>query len=166
MKTVTCTLLAFLAAGPAFAGAASDMMKKATTSESGQNYKAQALAKIGMDVTASPAGAKAYIISPANGATVSSPVKVQFGLTGMGIAPAGVQKENTGHHHLLIDNPVLEAGPMPANNPQVVHFGGGQTEAMVTLKPGKHTLQLMLGDWKHAPHSPAVASETITITVK
>ena len=119
-----------------------------------------------MDVTPSPAGAKVYIIEPKDGATVSSPFKVVFGLSGMGIAPAGTQVDNTGHHHLLVDNPKYDANaPLPKSD-QIVHFGGGQTEGMVTLKPGKHTLQLVLGDWKHQPHNPAVVSEVVNVTVK
>jgi hypothetical protein len=117
--------------------------------------------------TKSPAGAKAYIISPKNGATVTSPFLVQFGLKGMGVAPAGVTNPNTGHHHLLIDlaqTPDLNV-PMPAND-HIKHFGGGQTETELTLPPGKHTLQLMLGDATHTPFDPPVMSEKITITVK
>ena len=118
------------------------------------------------DVTPSPQGAKAYFIEPKDGAEVRGPVKVLFGLTGMGIAPAGKQHDNTGHHHLLIDGPAFEPGkPLPATD-QVRHFGNGQTEATIVLPPGKHTLQLLLGDWKHQPHQPPVMSETITITVK
>jgi hypothetical protein len=116
--------------------------------------------------TPSPPGAEVYIISPANGAKVHSPVHVVFGLKGMGIAPAGVKFENTGHHHLLIDIDVpkdLEA-PLPASE-HIVHFGKGQTEAQVPLSPGKHTLQLLLGDMNHIPHSPPVVSKKITITV-
>ena len=142
------------------------MIQKGMNSDTTKNYSAQALAKIGMDVTPSPKGAKAYIIEPKEGATVSSPFKVVFGLSGMGIAPAGTQVDNTGHHHLLIDNPTYDANsPLPKND-QIKHFGGGQTEAMVTLKPGKHTLQLVLGDWKHQPHNPAVVSEVVNVTVK
>lgn len=116
--------------------------------------------------TAAPAGAKVYFISPANGATVSSPVTVVMGLSGMGIAPAGTQMEATGHHHLLIDNPTVDFTlPLPTSE-QIVHFGKGQTETTITLKPGTHTLQLVLGDWKHQPFSPVVQSEAITITVK
>lgn len=145
---------------------ANDYVKKGLNSNTTKNTIAQGMAKIGMDFTPSPSGARVYIVEPRNGATVSSPVKVVFGLAPvMGIAPAGVQKDNTGHHHLLIDNPAVEAGPLP-DNEQVRHFGGGQTETMLTLKPGKHTLQLVLGDWKHAPHNPPVQSEPITITVK
>jgi hypothetical protein len=116
--------------------------------------------------TAAPADAKAYIISPADGATVTSPFKVQFGLTGMGIAPAGTQVENTGHHHLLIDAPTVDfTVPLPSND-QVKHFGKGQTETTLDLKPGTHKLQLVFADWKHQAFTPPVQSETITITVK
>ena len=116
--------------------------------------------------TAAPANAKLYIVSPVAGATVKSPVTVVFGLTGMGIAPAGVQFENTGHHHLLIDTDIpKDAGmPLPATD-NIRHFGKGQTEAVIDLKPGKHTLQLVLGDHLHIPFNPVVASAKITITV-
>ena len=163
LATLATLLVLPLAAA---AGDASDAMKKATQSDTTQNMKAKALSKIGMDYTPSPTGAKVYIISPANGAEVKGPVKVVFGLSGMGIAPAGVQSENTGHHHLLVDNPTIDTNAALPTTDQVKHFGKGQTEATVELKPGKHTLQLVLGDWKHQPHSPAVISETITITVK
>jgi hypothetical protein len=117
--------------------------------------------------TASPPGAEVYIISPKDGATVHSPVPVQFGLKGMGVAPAGVKFENTGHHHLLIDSdaPTDAAAPLPATD-KIVHFGKGQTETtLATLTPGKHTLQLLLGDQNHIPHNPPVISRKITITV-
>lgn len=118
------------------------------------------------DRMASPADAQVYIISPKDGAKVSSPVTVQFGLKGMGIAPAGVKIENTGHHHLLIDAdaPTDLSQPLPASE-KVVHFGKGQTETQVKLTPGKHTLQLLLGDSTHVPHNPPVISKKITITV-
>lgn len=116
--------------------------------------------------TAAPQGARAYIVSPADGATVSSPFTIVFGLSGMGIAPAGVQAENTGHHHLLIDNPTVNfAVPMGASD-QLIHFGGGQTETSLSLPKGTHTLQIVLGDWKHQSFNPTVASETITVTVQ
>lgn len=117
--------------------------------------------------TPAPEGAKAYIISPENGATVSSPVTVVFGLEGMGVAPAGVDKPNTGHHHLLIDVDGLPAAdqPIPADD-QHKHFGGGQTQVSIELSPGMHTLQLVLGDMGHVPHDPPVASEKVTIEVK
>ena len=119
--------------------------------------------------TPSPEGAKVYFINLKDGDTVTSPFLVQFGLSGMGVAPAGVEKPNTGHHHLLIDAPALTEEqlkePIPADDNHR-HFGGGQTEAMVTLPEGKHTLQLVLGDWTHIPHVPPVLSEPITITVQ
>jgi hypothetical protein len=116
--------------------------------------------------TPSPAGAEVYFIAPKDGDTVSSPVNVKFGLKGMGVAPAGIAFDNSGHHHLVIDDktPPLDA-PIPADATHV-HFGKGQTETSVELKPGKHTLQLVLGDQLHIPHDPAVVSKVITITVK
>jgi len=122
---------------------------------------------IAQDRTASPAGAEAYIISPKDGATVASPVTVVFGLKGMGVAPAGVPIESTGHHHLLIDTeaPTDLSKPLPTSD-KVVHFGKGQTETSVKLTPGKHTLQLVLGDQNHVPHNPPVISKKITITVQ
>ena len=109
-----------------------------------------------------------YIISPEDGAEVESPVRVLFGLRGMGIAPAGVEKEGTGHHHLLIDVDAPEGEALEENLPadeNHVHFGGGQTEAEIDLEPGPHTLQLLLADHNHVPHDPVVMSEKITITV-
>ncbi len=119
------------------------------------------------DRTPSPAGAEVYIISPKDGAKVAGPVTVRFGLKGMGVAPAGVKFDNTGHHHLLIDTdvPADLSAPIPAVPDKVVHFGKGQTETTVTLPPGKHTLQLVLGDQNHVPHNPPVVSKKITITV-
>lgn len=113
-----------------------------------------------------------YIIAPADGATVSSPVTVQFGLRGMGVAPAGVEKDMTGHHHLVIDgapfgtdNPEALSEALPADETHI-HYGGGQTEAVLELAPGTHTLQLVLGDWSHTPHATPIMSEVITITVE
>lgn len=124
--------------------------------------------------TPAPAGAKVYFVNLKDGDTVSSPVKVVFGLSGMGVAPAGIEKAKTGHHHIFVNRPPLGKGPdgkdeLEANIPaddQHRHYGGGQTEAMLDLKPGKHTLQLVLGDQNHIPHNPPVASDVITITVK
>ena len=119
------------------------------------------------DDTPSVPGTKVYIIAPKDGATVSSPVHVQFGLKGMGIAPAGVEMEGTGHHHLVVDKdtPPLDTY-LPVGDPQVIHFGKGQTETELTLEPGTHTLQLILADKDHKPHVPPVVSDKITITVK
>jgi hypothetical protein len=116
--------------------------------------------------TPAPEGAQAYFLSPTDGETVSSPVTIRFGLRGMGVAPAGVQLPNTGHHHLLIDVdelPPLDM-PLPATD-SIRHFGLGQTEIELALPPGRHTLQLVLGDWSHTPHEPPVTSQKITITV-
>lgn len=114
-----------------------------------------------------PAGATAYIIAPIEGATVTSPFVVQFGLTGMGIAPAGIDRDNTGHHHLLIDTAQLPdlVHPLPATQ-QIRHFGAGQTETELTLPPGEHTLRLLLANYAHVPHDPPVLSDPITITVQ
>jgi len=118
--------------------------------------------------TAAPAGAKVYFINLKDGAKVKSPFLVQFGLSGIGVAPAGVEKPNTSHHHLLIDTkltPDQMKTAIPADDTHK-HFGGGQTETMVTLPKGKHTLQLVVGDWSHIPHQPPIMSETITVRVR
>lgn len=118
--------------------------------------------------TPSPPGAEVYIISPKDGARVKSPVLVQFGLKDkMGVAPAGVKFDNSGHHHLLIDTdaPANMGAPLPATD-NIRHFGKGQTETSLTLSPGTHTLQLLLADQSHIPHDPPVISKKITITVE
>ena len=115
----------------------------------------------------SPDGAAVYIISPADGETVTSPFTVRFGLSGMGVAPAGVEKENTGHHHLLVDVDELPTMGLPIpTDDRHRHFGGGQTEVTLELPAGEHTLQLLLGDHIHVPHDAPVMSEKITITVQ
>jgi hypothetical protein len=124
-------------------------------------------ADAGLPITPAPGGAAVYIISPSNGATVGQDVTVRFGLKGMGVAPAGVAKEHTGHHHLLVDVKELPAAGQPIpNDANHIHFGGGQTETTLKLKPGTHTLQLELGDQNHVPFDPAVVSKKITIHVK
>ncbi|MEE9142027.1 MAG: DUF4399 domain-containing protein [Gammaproteobacteria bacterium] len=115
--------------------------------------------------TPAPSTAEVYFIMPEDSATVTSPVRIVFGLRGMGVAPAGVERSNTGHHHLLIDTGLPASDqPIPADQNHV-HFGGGQTETTIELAPGTHTLQLLLGDQLHIPHDPPVLSERITITV-
>ena len=110
---------------------------------------------------------QAYIISPVDGATVSSPVQVVFGLKApWGVAPAGVTMENTGHHHLIIDADLPDLTVAVPKDENHRHFGGGQTETSIELAPGEHTLQLLLGDFKHVPHNPPIISEQIRITVK
>lgn len=117
--------------------------------------------------TESAPEARAYIISPSNGEVVSSPVKVKFGLSGMGVAPAGIEYPDTGHHHLLINRTIeIKSEPLPSGDADLLHFGGGQTEAVVELEPGEYTLQMILGDQDHVPHDPPVMSEKVTITVK
>ncbi len=124
--------------------------------------------------TPSPDGAKVYFINLSDGDSVEAPFVVNFGLSGMGVAPAGTEKENTGHHHIFINRPPLGEGaddaelmengvPTDGNHR---HFGGGQTEVTLDLPAGTHTLQLVLGDEFHVPHNPPVVSEVITITVK
>lgn len=128
---------------------------------------AQTPAPTAMPKTKSAEGARVYIESPANNATVTSPFTVKFGLKGMGVAPAGVTNANTGHHHLLIDMEKLPDfnAALPAND-NIRHFGGGQTEVDLTLPPGRHTLQLVFADALHIPHDRPLVSEKITITVK
>lgn len=114
----------------------------------------------------SVAGAEVYIISPADGAVISGPVTIRFGLKGMGVAPAGVEQAGTGHHHLIIDAglPSFDE-PIPADD-HYRHFGGGQTEVILDLPVGEHNLQLILGDHAHIPHDPPVVSDKIVFTVK
>jgi hypothetical protein len=117
--------------------------------------------------TPAPEGVELYIISPANGERISGPVTVRFGLRGMGVAPAGIDREKTGHHHLLIDVDKLPAmdKPLPSDDNHR-HFGGGQTEVTLDLAEGRHTLQLVLGDKDHIPFDPPIVSDKITIVVK
>jgi hypothetical protein len=113
------------------------------------------------------ANAEVYLIAPQNGATVHGPVTVRFGLKGMGIAPAGVKFDNTGHHHLIVDTDFSELkvdAPIPATD-KILHFGKGQTETTLTLTPGKHTLQLVFADYLHQSFNPPLYSKKITITV-
>jgi hypothetical protein len=113
-----------------------------------------------------PEGVVLYLIAPKDGDRITSSVTVRFGLKGMGIAPAGIALADTGHHHLLIDTPAPPFDrPIPADE-RHVHFGKGQTEALVKLAPGRHRLQLLLGDHLHVPHEPPVLSTPVTITVE
>jgi hypothetical protein len=123
--------------------------------------------------TPSPEGARLYFVGLEDGATVTGPVTVVFGLSGMGVAPAEVMRDNTGHHHLLINRPALGEGEFGAEEFTLAipaddnhrHFGGGQTQVTLELPPGQHSLQLVLGDHGHVPHVPPVVSDRITITV-
>lgn len=124
--------------------------------------------------TPSPDGAEVYIVNLQDGQTVTSPVTVAFGLRGMGVAPAEVERDNTGHHHLLVNRAPFGEGEfgeeefelaLPSDDNHL-HFGGGQTEVTIDLPPGTHTLQLVLGDKGHVPHDPPVFSDVISITVE
>jgi len=121
-----------------------------------------------------PEGAQVYFVGLEDGATLANPVTVRFGLSGMGVAPAGADFEMTGHHHLLVNRAPMGEGPdgaeewlypLPADDNHR-HFGAGQTEVTLELPPGEHTLQLVLGDMNHVPHDPPVVSEVITVTVE
>lgn len=113
-----------------------------------------------------PAAAQAYIIWPQDGAVIpGGKFWLRMGLSGAGVAPAGVDKPNTGHHHLIIDTDLPPVDQPIPNDKNHLHFGAGQTEVRIELPPGKHTLQLVLGDSDHVPHNPPVISKKITITV-
>jgi hypothetical protein len=125
-------------------------------------------AALAQDRSPAPAGAEVYFIAPRDGQTIHGPVTVKFGLKGMGIAPAGVKFDNTGHHHLLVDTDLSEVkldGPLPATD-KILHFGKGQTETTLTLPAGKHTLELLFADYLHIPFDPPLHSKKITIIVK
>ena len=111
------------------------------------------------------ANPKVYFINLEDGDRIESPFLIQFGLSGMGIAPAGTDRENTGHHHLLINvNDIDLSKPIPSSSSHI-HFGGGQTESLVDLMPGEYSMQLILGDMAHTPHNPPIISQRINITV-
>lgn len=113
-------------------------------------------------------GAEVYLISPADGETIRGPVTVRMGLRGMGVAPAGIDHPNTGHHHLLVNKALEDLdlnAPLPFSD-ETRHFGGGQTEATLELEPGTHTLQLLFMDYRHVSFDPPLVSEKVTITVE
>jgi hypothetical protein len=118
--------------------------------------------------TPAPANANLYIGWPNDGEVISAgkPFRVWFGLRNMGVAPKDVKVPNTGHHHLLIDVAMPPPDQEIPSDRNHLHFGAGETEAMVELPPGKHTLQLLMGDDKHIPHNPPIRSKKISITVK
>jgi hypothetical protein len=115
-----------------------------------------------------PPNAYCYIGWPTDGQVLAAgkPFRVWFGLRNMGVAPKGVAFNNTGHHHLLIDTDLPPAGEQIPSDRNHLHFGAGETETMLELPPGKHTLQLLMGDENHVPHTPPVFSKKITLTVK
>jgi len=116
--------------------------------------------------TPAPPGAKVFFIEPKDGAEITGPVTVKMGVSGLEVLPAGTEKPGSGHHHILVNTKLADyKAPIPADEKHI-HFGKGQTEAKLELKPGKHTLQLVVGDHNHAPHAPPIESQVITITVK
>lgn len=128
---------------------------------------ALAVAAVQIPRKPAPEGAKVYFITPQDGDVVEGPVAVKFGLEGMGVAPAGVKHDKTGHHHILVDLDTLPNMGLPVpNDAHHRHFGGGQTETVLDLAPGTHTLQLLVADELHVPHDPPIMSKKITITVK
>lgn len=167
LSSMSCVAVAVVAV-VGLAGCANNqapVMSVAPTTPMKVNVSTPTLAAGYVKVAATP-GSSLYFVNLKNGATVSSPVLVQFGLRGMGVAPAGIEKAGTGHHHLLVDVAELDVNaPIPTTD-QHRHFGLGQTEVTLEMKPGQHTLQLLMGDQNHIPHHPVVMSERITITVK
>jgi len=158
LLTVSCLIL--------IAGCGQDAQVEATATPAPANQAPAPQPAATLQRRPAPPGATAYIISPADGSTVDSPVRILFGLRGAGVVPAGIEREDAGHHHLLIDAAVPNLDlPVPADTNHR-HFGAGQTEAEIELEPGSHTLQLLLGDERHIPHDPPILSETITINVR
>lgn len=168
MKPLSFALLsaAGLASSALFFSSCSE--GQAQTEEKSDKAAAPAVPALPASPVPSAEGAKCYIISPKDGETVGKTFTVQFGLKGMGVAPATVYLEGqfTGHHHLVLDADLPDMKlPFPMSD-NYLHFGGGQTETELTLEPGEHTLQLVLGDHNHVPHDPPVVSEKITVTVE
>jgi len=119
------------------------------------------------DQAPSPKNAEVYIIWPPDGAVINGgKLWLRMGLRNMGVAPKGVNIPNTGHHHVLIDTDLPKLNEEIPSDRNHLHFGAGSTEARIELPPGKHTLQLILGDHDHVPHDPPVYSKKISITVR
>ena len=154
-----------LAACSAETDAPADGMQAAPASQADAKATAEAAAQA-LPRTSAPENARVFFITPADGDAVQSPVNIEFGIENMGVAPAGQDEKNTGHHHLVINAelPALDQ-PIPAND-NYRHFGDGSTSVSLELEPGTYTLQMLLGDHLHIPHDPPVYSETITITVE
>ncbi len=116
--------------------------------------------------TPSTDGAQVFFITPADGEVVSNPIRLEFGLNGMEVVPAGDKRPGSGHHHLVIDAGLPDFGlPVPADQHHI-HFGGGSSQVELTLPAGQHTLQLLLADYLHVPHDPPVFSKRITVAVE
>lgn len=165
----TGQLAAFLTTGLLLAACGGDT-EDATTADTSMDAAPAAAATEApapkLPRTAAPAGARAFIVEPKDGATVSSPVTVTFGAENIEVIAAGNDAPGSGHHHLLINAPLPDFGlPIPKSD-QYVHFGGGQTETSLELEPGRYELRLLFGDHMHIPHDPPVYSEVVTITVE
>ncbi len=120
----------------------------------------------GLERSPAPTDAEVFFVAPQQGAVVSGPVTVEFGVAGMDVVPAGQEAEHSGHHHVLVDTGLPDlAWPIPADE-QHIHFGDGSSSTELELAPGEHTLQLLFADHLHIPHDPPVFSEVITITVE
>lgn len=117
-----------------------------------------------LEPSTAPSDAKVYFITPQDGAKVQAPFTVKFGLTGMGVAPEGVDIEGTGHHHLAIDGE-LELNPNEPMGSEVIHLDNGQTQIDLFLTPGKHSLQIIFGDFLHRPFDPPIVSDVISVNV-
>ena len=155
-----------LACSTLIIGCGQNAADQAPDTQQAAEQSAEKTAPPALPRTASPEGARVFFITPADGATVSNPVQIEFGIEGMSVVKAGDATPNSGHHHLIIDADLPDLGaPIPAND-NYIHFGDGSTAAEITLDPGQHTLQMLLGDHLHIPHDPPVVSELITITVE
>lgn len=141
--------------------------KEAATTEETMAVEPEAAAQTAaIPRTASPEGASVFFIIPADGATLSNPVSIEFGIAGMSVIKAGDNQPNSGHHHLLIDTGLPDLGlPVPKDE-RHIHFGDGSITTEITLEPGQHTLQMLLGDYLHIPHNPPLLSQVLTITVE
>ena len=140
---------------------------EAEVSQLAPQFEEESAANLAALISNAPANASVSILEPVDGAVLSSPISIKFGITNMQVSPAGTNVENSGHHHLLIDMDQLPdlSLPLPANE-QLVHFGKGQTQTQIELSAGTHTLQLLLGNYLHIPHDAPVISEKITVTVE
>ena len=147
-------------------GCGQDTADQAPATEPAAEQPAESTAAPALPRSASAEGARIFFITPADGDTVSNPVQIEFGIEGMSVVKAGDATPNSGHHHLIINADLPDLGaPIPAND-NYIHFGDGSTATEITLEPGQHTLQMLLGDHLHMPHDPPLVSEPITITVE
>lgn len=160
------TIASLLLFGLAACGDNSAPEPGVTAEEAAPKAAAQPAEPVSLPRTASPDGARVFFITPSNGDTISGPVAIEFGIEGMQVAKAGDDQPHSGHHHLLVDTGLPDLGlPIPADANHI-HFGDGSTSTAITLEPGEHTLQMLLGDHLHIPHEPPLVSEVITITVE